>query len=230
MFRHRRVIRLLAAGPIGAVLAVGLSLIPAAQVQAQVVVHTRAGEVSGPLDGVQVRQLPFPAGHVALYWAGNPDATVSVGLSTDGTTFTAPLDAERDEVGEQRRDGQTYGAILPAGGAIAVRLTSDRPLGRLTVLALADGATTVHTSSVPGNGAGASTAQPSIVSRAEWGADESLRFDRRGKEVWPPVFQTVQKLVVHHTAGANNDTNPKATIRSMSSCVTCTRRRCSSTV
>jgi hypothetical protein len=55
------------------------------------------------------------------------------------------------------------------------------------------------------------------VSRAGWLADESLRFDRRKREVWPPVFQTVQKLVVHHTAGANGESGEaaKATIRSI---------------
>ena len=53
--------------------------------------------------------------------------------------------------------------------------------------------------------------------RSGWGADESLRFDRRGKELWPPVFKTVQKVVVHHTAGANGETGvaARSTIRSI---------------
>jgi uncharacterized protein with LGFP repeats len=58
-------------------------------------------------------------------------------------------------------------------------------------------------------------AQPPILSRADWGADESLRFAAGGAEVWPPAFYPVQKLIVHHTAGANNDPNPAATIRSI---------------
>ncbi len=33
--------------------------------------------------------------------------------------------------------------------------------------------------------------------------------------MWPPAFYPVQKLIVHHTAGVNNDPNPAATVRSI---------------
>ena len=209
---------MLAAGPIGALLAVGLSVIPTTTVQAQVVRHTKAGEVAGPLlAGAEVRALPFPARHAALYWAGNPEAVVTVAFSTDGTRFTTPAKVEHDEVGMQRGNGETYGTILPAGGATSARVTSDRPLGRLTILALTEEVATVEKNEVPRNPAGAQTVDQSVVPRSGWNADESLRFDRRGREVWPPVFQTVQKLVVHHTAGANGESGEaaKSTIRSI---------------
>jgi hypothetical protein len=193
---RRRFVRVLVAGAVGALAAVGLSVIPTTTVQAQVVRHTRAAEVAGPLlDGAQVRALPFPARHVALYWAK----------------------VEHDEVGMQRGNGETYGAILPSGGATSARVTSDRPLGRLTILALTEDAVTVQRTEVPRNPAGAQTVDQSVVPRSGWNADEGLRFDRRGKEIWPPVFQTVQKLVVHHTAGANGESGEtaKSTIRSI---------------
>jgi hypothetical protein len=214
---RRRFARVLVAGPVGALIAVGLSVIPTTTVQAQVVRQTRAGEVAGPLPaGAQVRVLPFPTRHAALYWAGNPDAVVTVAFTTDGTRFTTPVRVEHDEVGMQRRNGETYGTVLPAGGATSVRVTSDRPLGRLTILALTEEAATVQTE-VPKNPAGAQVVDPGVVPRSGWNADERLRFDRRGKELWPPVFQTVQKLVVHHTAGANGESGEaaKATIRSI---------------
>ena len=195
--------------------AVTLSLVPGEKVQAKVIVHTRAGEVSGPVNGPDVRRLPFAAGHVALYWVGNPDALVTVAFGTDGSAFGPPRDARRDEVGGQRGNGVTYGAVLAAGGATSVRVTTDRPVGRLTVLALADGGSTVVPEVVAGNQAGASVAQPPILSRSDWGADESLRFAAGGAEVWPPAFYPVQKLIVHHTAGVNNDPNPAATVRSI---------------
>ncbi len=216
--RSRRLARVLAAGPIGALLAVGLSVIPSTTVQAQVVRHTKAAEVAGPLlAGTEVRALPFPTRHAALYWAGNPEAVVTVAFSADGTDFSAPVTVEHDEVGMQRGNGETYGAILPAGGATSARVTSDRPLGRLTILALTEDAVTVEKTEVPKNPAGAQTAVQSVVPRSGWNADESLRFDRRGKELWPPVFQTVQKVVVHHTAGANGESGEAArsTIRSI---------------
>ena len=213
----RRLSRLLAAGPLGALIGVGLTMIPATTVQAQVVHHTRAVEVAGPLNGSEVRSLPFPARHAALHWAGNPDAEVTVAFSTDGTTFGPAVRVEHDEVGMHRRNGETYGTILPAGGAVTARVTSDRPLARLNILALTEGGTSVTKTEVPKGQAGAQTPTPAVVSRADWNADEKLRFDRKGKEVWPPEFHTVQKLVVHHTAGANGESGDtaKATIRSI---------------
>jgi hypothetical protein len=206
----------MAAGPVGALVGVGLSVVPATVLQAQVVHHTRAAEVAGPLAGAEDRSLPFPAGHAALHWAGNPDAVVTVAFSADGVRFGPPATVEQDEVGMQRRNGETYGAVLPAAGAVVARVTTDRPLGRLTVLALAEDATTVTTTAVPKAQAGAQTTG-AVVSRAGWGADETLRFDRRGNELWPPVFQTVQKVVVHHTAGVNGESGEqaKSTIRSI---------------
>jgi uncharacterized protein with LGFP repeats len=57
--------------------------------------------------------------------------------------------------------------------------------------------------------------QPPVIPRSGWGADESLRFDSSGNEIWPPAFYPVQKLIVHHTATQNNDPDPAATIRSI---------------
>src|SRR5919199_1068975 len=185
------------------------------EVQAQVVVRTRAAEVSRPVNGSAVMALPFPAGHLAVHWAGNPEAVVNIATSTDGVTFGAATDVERDEVGEQRGNGETYGAVLAGGSATFVKITSDRPIGRVTVLDLADGERVTTYNAVPGRPAGAAVAQPPTLSRADWGADESLRFDATGKEVWAPTFWPVQKLIVHHTAGQNNDPDPPATIRSI---------------
>jgi hypothetical protein len=61
----------------------------------------------------------------------------------------------------------------------------------------------------------ASQSEPSVISRAQWGADESYRFNSGGAEVWPPAFYPTQKLTVHHTAGQNNDPDPSATVRAI---------------
>jgi len=50
---------------------------------------------------------------------------------------------------------------------------------------------------------------PGIISRAGWGCDEGLMD-------WTPEYPTshkIKKVIVHHTAGPNNPSNPKATIR-----------------
>lgn len=192
------------------------ALVPLQWVSAEVTVQTRAEEVCGPATGMQIRRLPFPASHVALHWDGHPDATVRAALSADGKTFGDMADVERDEVGEQRRDGRTYGALLSAEGASVIALDSDRVVGRLCVLAMADGERKVERRVVPaGKVAGSAVMQPDIKARSHWGADESLRFTKQGAEIWPPEFHKAQKLLVHHTATKNRDRDPKATIRSM---------------
>jgi hypothetical protein len=89
-----------------------------------------------------------------------------------------------DELGAGRHAGETYGAVMSARGARAVRVWSDRPLRRLTILALTDRGPPPE----PPLRTLATTAQPAVISRAGWGADESFRFDSTGKEIWPPAF------------------------------------------
>ena len=214
MNRHPSLRRLAVFTVVAALATVGLTVV-GGPLQAQVVVKTKAGEVSAHVDGSAVLTLPFAARDIALHWSGHPDAVVTVATSTDGVRFGDAEDAGRDEVGEQRGNGETYGAILAADDAVAVQVTSDRPIGRLTVLALADGERV--TKYVPGRPsvAGATVPQPTVLARSVWGADESLRFDQSGNEIWPTAFHPVQKLIVHHTAGRNGDRDPLRTIRSM---------------
>jgi hypothetical protein len=50
--------------------------------------------------------------------------------------------------------------------------------------------------------------QPSVITRAEWGADESMK----GSD--PPEFAPITRLAIHHTAGAEGD-DPAATVRAI---------------
>jgi hypothetical protein len=47
---------------------------------------------------------------------------------------------------------------------------------------------------------------PSILTRAQWGADESIRGDTRS-------FAPIRKLIVHHTASANRPSDPASVVR-----------------
>jgi hypothetical protein len=51
-------------------------------------------------------------------------------------------------------------------------------------------------------------------SRAEWGADESLR-SVNGVESWEPTFFPLQGIIVHHTVSANADPDPAETVRAI---------------
>jgi hypothetical protein len=148
-----------------------------------------------------------------VHWAGNPNAQVRIEFSADGIVFGPSIDVGRDEIGEQRRNGETYGAVLAADGASFVRVTADRPIARLSVLALDQEPVASSNTDGPALGA-AAVSMPAVISRTGWGADESLRFSN-GVEVWPPEFFPLQKCVVHHTATRNSDPDPAATVRSI---------------
>lgn len=59
------------------------------------------------------------------------------------------------------------------------------------------------------------TSKLPYLSRAAWGADESLRFASDGTELFPTLFYGVQTLTVHHTVTANADPDPAATVRAI---------------
>ena len=166
--------------------------------------------------------LARPATTVATYWQGNAHAHVTLAFSADGVSFGPPQSAGRDEMGEQRKNGTTFGALLSAPGAVAVRVSTDRPLKRLTVLGLSDTVTSAAeptssltavapTSSLTQAAAVEATAEPSIVSRGGWGADPAYM-------TWAPQFYPTKKLVVHHTATSDTYTDragAEAQIRSI---------------
>jgi hypothetical protein len=111
-------------------------------------------------------------------------------------------------------NGRTYSALVPGLGASAYQLRGSDYGVRAVAINTTDGPRpwTVKWGQAS---AGASLTEPAVISRAQWGADESYRFNSSGGEVWPPAFYPTQKLIVHHTAGQNNDPNPAATIRAI---------------
>jgi hypothetical protein len=193
---------------------------------------TKASRLAGPVAHQRTFELPRRATHVAVHWPGHPGARVSVAFRRDGG-FGRWHRVSLDEVGMARPGNQTYGTIMVAPNTRGVRVRSDVRLPRVHVLALTDrreasgadvpspklassgSASATSNTSTSGAATSSVVPQPVVVPRSGWGADESLRFDSSGKEVWPPQFYPVQKLIVHHTATQNNDPNPAATIRSI---------------
>ncbi|MBI4321379.1 MAG: N-acetylmuramoyl-L-alanine amidase [Chloroflexi bacterium] len=57
--------------------------------------------------------------------------------------------------------------------------------------------------------------QPTIISRQGWGANERLRYDAKGKEIWPAEFKKPTKIIIHHTLTRNDDPNPVASVRAV---------------
>ena len=183
----------------------------------------RTVSLSLPVERMQTVKLSRAFADLAVHWHGNASARLEIALSRDGQAFGKRQRVLLDEVGEATRGRETYGAVMPANGARFIRIWSDRPLRRVTVVGFGDrapplvslGSETGVRSLATTTSTAAGVAQPSVIPRSGWGADESLRFDATGKEIWPPAFYPVQKVIVHHTATQNNDPDPAATIRAI---------------
>ena len=180
-------------------------------------VKVRAAETSEAVHGWRDFEIPPDSTHVAIHWAGHPDAVVTASFSRDGRAFSETSAVEIDDA-EDAPDGaasdETYGALMGVDGVRTVRVHTDRPLARVTVLAL-DAAGPEPTPLGLGAVADGATTLPGVIPRSQWGADESRRFDDAGDEQWPREYSPVQKLVVHHTAGRNADPDPAATVRAI---------------
>ncbi|HVM31446.1 MAG TPA: peptidoglycan recognition family protein, partial [Candidatus Limnocylindrales bacterium] len=182
-----------------------------------------------------VVELPMVATHVSFSWpegAGHDEnadghedeerqPALSVSFSADGVSYGPETEVWPDHAVVQ--DDLVHSSVIWTGGAGYLRLTAGEPPGRLIVGAIDAG---TQDQGPRAHSAAAAVDQPQVISRSGWGADESLRFwqpgetitdpeQQVGDEKWPPMFFSVQKLIVHHTAGANNDPNPGSTIRAI---------------
>ncbi|MGH2489003.1 MAG: N-acetylmuramoyl-L-alanine amidase, partial [Candidatus Limnocylindria bacterium] len=205
------------ARPIVAALAIALAMTGMAPVAPSAdpqPIRVRASEQTNALDRARDFELPDGTSHVAIHWAGHEAARVEVAFSADRVSFTAPSEVAIDEFGEAKGDGETYGTVMVAAGMRTVRVTADQKLPEVTVLAM-DAAGEAAAPLGLGARAAALSTIPFVIPRSDWGADETIRFDSAGEERWTRAFYPLQKLVVHHTAGANNDPNPAATVRAI---------------
>lgn len=162
--------------------------------------RTMAGTIRSAAPGQLV--LPHEATHVAWSWRGEHRR---LQMRTPGSSWETVPEAHDLEHGDHH-----YTALLGVGrvqviewrwaGGADYRATFD-------YLNTLDGAVT-RIWAERDQAAGA----PIIVTRGEWGADESVK---RTTGVCEREFYPVQQLFVHHTAGSNYDTNGPATMRAI---------------
>ena len=157
-------------------------------------------------------RLSFAATHIAFSWKGDEGTGIRyrvVGSEGAGPWRKAP---ESDDMHTEK---QHVSAVIQVSRALSVRYRPVTPRDKnireikLDYLNTLDGPRTERTIPIVAR-AGADT--PSIITRAEWGADESLKRTSGGCK---RNFYPVQQLFVHHTAGKNNDGNPAATMRAI---------------
>lgn len=155
----------------------------------------------------------FDPTHVAFVWKGDPGTgvryrTIAPGRGTS-RWLSAPESADLDH-------GKThYSGVLWVAGARALQWRPVVPAGAEMGSVSLDYMNTLDgprvTEEIP-SVAEAAAKTPQIVTRAQWGADESIKRTRGG---CVRQFYPVQQLFVHHTAGTNFDPHPKATMRAI---------------
>jgi hypothetical protein len=168
--------------------------------------------VTRPVHGARTFFLPRGTTDVAVHWRGQRHARVRVAFGGRGARsghFGRLLTVRLDEAGLQRHTRETYGAVMSASGARVARVWVAGRIRRVSLVAFKERSRT-RLRAVPAAGL-----LPAVIPRGGWGADESLRFDSSGKEIWPPAFWPIQKLIVHHTDTQNGDPDPAATVRSI---------------
>ena len=188
--------------------------LPAIRVGPAGPVDVQAGELEVTAVAHQrILELPLESSHVALRWTGAPAAHLTIAFGRSRDAFGEVVDVTVDHDVEEA-PGEARSGVIWTGGARFARVTTDRLIDRLSLLAM-DAGHRPPSRRGGGSVADAAVAMPPIISRAEWGADESYRFNSGGYELFAPDFQPLQKVIVHHTAGRNNDPDPEATIRAI---------------
>ncbi|MBX6754341.1 MAG: peptidoglycan recognition protein [Thermorudis peleae] len=179
-----------------------------------------------PSDGVytsRVFSLPQPCNSIEVSWQATvpPGGALMVGVRTsaDGTAWSEWVWLHPDtHITPLVPDGRVYAPPVLTGPVQAVQYCvrlqrgSDGEPVHLEAVHL----TCVNTMSGELSYLDAPALIDGwIIPRAGWGADESLRFDKNGNEIWPPQYAPVQKVIVHHTATDNNPPDPAAVVRAI---------------
>jgi hypothetical protein len=167
---------------------------------------TRAKEATGeaPVEAA------FPIGYVGLRWAGTREATGG-GIRLTGAD--GAQGAWKSLSGSGCSDSNGGGLLIPADQASGYELKAPDGATGLRSLAIDTTRGPQRKVAVP-----ADTTRVrgvAYLSRAAWGADESLRFLPDGTENSPTAYYPFQTLTVHHTATANDDPDPAATVRAI---------------
>jgi hypothetical protein len=151
---------------------------------------------------------PFPVDFVGMSWTAGEEPRVRF---RTGGRWTDWRIAHEDEIPS---DGKaTFSRLVDAGDADAFQVRGPARGVRTFAINTTDGPRSPVWSWPEAEAA--HIGQPTVISRATWGADESLRFRADGTEKTPPVFYPTEKLIVHHTATSNADPDPAATVRAI---------------
>ncbi|MET0134955.1 MAG: peptidoglycan recognition family protein [Kibdelosporangium sp.] len=155
------------------------------------------GAVPQTLAALDPANIRFPIGYLGLTWTGDQPPTSVRFRTVSGWGAWQPVP-----------HGDSHGVLIPAGGALSYELRGDGV--RAIAINTTDGS---PVQPYAASGGGLSIPGVRYLSRAAWGADESLRFGPDGTELFPPAYFPVQTLTVHHTV--TDGTDPAAVVRAI---------------
>ena len=183
-------------------------------------------------DPGEVVDLTHPSSHLGVRWIGEETDALQVRWRGEASRWSAwiPVEVAHD-LGDEDADVRLSGLVVTEDAVDAqvrvlagspddievVAIDTEHGPRRLVVAKPTAGAQVVPTTSstVPSTTSttakpspSTAVAQPAIISRAQWGADESMK----GSD--PPAFGPVTRLALHHTAGGE-DADPAATVRAI---------------
>ncbi|MBE0428414.1 MAG: N-acetylmuramoyl-L-alanine amidase [Thermoleophilia bacterium] len=181
-------------------------------------------------------EADFAFNAIGLHWVGQvpPGAGISaeVRFSRDGQIWDDWQDVEindddlPDHIDETRSGGETIGDLVFVDEArfFQYRLTlaanglGESPAVTRLTASYIDSKGLNDSSSISLSGfinqagrlfeSGKAKAEPGVISRAQWGANESWM-------TWTPQYQAPKKIILHHTVTQNWDPDPPATVRSI---------------
>ena len=150
----------------------------------------------------------FPVDYLGVSWTSGREPFVRFLSHGRWTSWAAAHEDETPISG-----GRTFSALISADDADAYQVRGSNRDARAVAINTTDGPR--DWSLIQASAEASHVSQPGVITRSQWGADESLRFDANGTEIDPQQFHPTSKIILHHTAGRNADPNPAATVRAI---------------
>jgi uncharacterized protein YgiM (DUF1202 family) len=153
----------------------------------------------------------FPFYALAPSWSGEGDPGGSVELlwSPDGVTWSEPIWIGRaPHSGRPDRDGRIVGSLVSTPGATFLQYRTYDSTGNFAALPgfeidYIDATAGPSLEQIANPALTPDFSPPPLITRAGWGANESLRFGRGGEELFPVEYQPVEHVIIHHADTAN---------------------------
>ena len=156
------------------------------------------------VNDIQV-ESEFSIDFVGVFYDGNVEGgSIRFRHGTKWERWTA-LEHDGIEIGGRWASGLTPGLDADA---YQVRIPAGARNARAVAINTTDGPAAPFAATLTASAQSACSDATAIVTRCEWGADETMM-------TWAPQYYTSQKLTVHHTATANGDADPAATVRAI---------------